>query len=216
MTTLSKARTGALLATIAAVALPGAAAAATSAETTTALNLRTGPGPQYEIATTMPAGADVALGGCEASGNWCQVSWQKYDGWASSRYLRAAVGGETVAVREGYGSFPTVTFDRDTAVATAGGAVVGALVGGPVGAVAGGAAGAAYSELDDPPDRVDTYVRERPGDPVYLEGEVVVGAGVPREVQLSPIPQYDYQYAYVNGQRVLVDPDTRQIVYVYR
>ena len=56
-----------------------------------------------------------------------------------------------------------------------------------------------------------------PVDPVYLQGEVVVGAGLPETVQLRPVPDYGtYRYVYVNGQPVLVDPASRRIVYVYR
>ena len=53
-------------------------------------------------------------------------------------------------------------------------------------------------------------------DPVYLEGEVVVGAGLPETVQLRPVPDYEYNYVYVNGQPVLVEPQSRRIVYVVR
>ncbi|WP_181706698.1 DUF1236 domain-containing protein [Chthonobacter rhizosphaerae] len=98
----------------------------------------------------------------------------------------------------------------------AGGAITGALIGGPVGAAIGGVAGATLGGTVDPPERVRTYVTEQQTEPVYLEGEVVVGAGVPETVQLAPVPEYEYRYAYVNGQRVLVDPNTRRIVHVYR
>jgi hypothetical protein len=45
---------------------------------------------------------------------------------------------------------------------------------------------------------------------------VVIGAGVPDTVALQVIPDYQYQYVYINGQPVLVDPGSRQIVYVIR
>ena len=61
-----------------------------------------------------------------------------------------------------------------------------------------------------------TYVTQNRMDPVYLEGEVVIGAGVPETVELYPVPDYEYQYVYINGQPVLVEAGTRQIVYVYR
>ena len=38
----------------------------------------------------------------------------------------------------------------------------------------------------------------------------------PDTVALQVIPYYDYQYVYINGQAVLVDPASRQIVYVVR
>src|SRR5690606_35749981 len=88
----------------------------------------------------------------------------------------------------------------------------GAVVGGVAGTVAGGAAGT----IIDPPEQVRTYVTTHQVDPVYLEGEVVVGAGVPDTVELREIPDYQYRYVYVNGQPVLVDAKTRQIVYVVR
>lgn len=67
-----------------------------------------------------------------------------------------------------------------------------------------------------PPESVQSYVVHHPLNPVYLNGEVVVGAGLPPTVALQPVPDYDYDYAYVNRQPVLVEPRTRRIVYVYR
>ena len=55
-----------------------------------------------------------------------------------------------------------------------------------------------------------------PLDPVYLEGNLAVGAGIPEDITLSAVPNYRYQYVYVNDRPVLVDPATRRIVYVYR
>jgi hypothetical protein len=55
-----------------------------------------------------------------------------------------------------------------------------------------------------------------PVNQVYLNGEVVVGAGLPDDVTLTPVPDYQYQYAYVNGQQVLVEPQTRRVTYIYR
>ncbi len=89
---------------------------------------------------------------------------------------------------------------------------IGAAVGGAVGAVAGGAAGTAI----DPPANVRTYVTTNTVEPVYLDGEVVVGAGLPDTIELREIPDYEYRYVYVNGQPVLVDANTRQIVYIVR
>jgi hypothetical protein len=63
---------------------------------------------------------------------------------------------------------------------------------------------------------VRTYVTSNQVDPVYLDGEVVVGASLPETVQLREIPDYEYRYVYVNGQPVLVEPQSRRIVYVMR
>ena len=103
---------------------------------------------------------------------------------------------------------------------TATGAIAGALIGGPVGAAIGGVAGAVtggtVDQAIEPPERVVTYVRENRVEPVYLEGEVVTGAGLPETVQIREIPDYEYNYVYVNGQPVLVEPESRRIVYVVR
>lgn len=52
--------------------------------------------------------------------------------------------------------------------------------------------------------------------PVYLNGEVVVGVGVPDIFELRPVPDHEYHYVYINGRPVLMDASTRQNVYVYR
>ncbi|MDO5706829.1 MAG: DUF1236 domain-containing protein, partial [Paracoccus sp. (in: a-proteobacteria)] len=114
---------------------------------------------------------------------------------------------------------PADTQPQDTAVAGAAGAAAGALIAGPFGAVAGaalgGAAGATVSE--EPAPEIRTYVTEHPVDPVLLDGEVVVGAGLPETVTLYEVPGYsDYRYVMVNGQTVLVGPEDRRIVYIYR
>ena len=83
---------------------------------------------------------------------------------------------------------------------------------GVAGAVAGGAAGTVI----DPPKNERPYGTSNTVDQVYLDGEVVVGAGLPDTVELREIPDYEYRYVYVNGQPVLVDSNTRQIVYVVR
>ena len=67
-----------------------------------------------------------------------------------------------------------------------------------------------------PPDDVQSFVASHPLTPAYLNGEVVVGAGLPQSVPVAEVPGYDYEYAYVNSVPVLVEPATRQVVYVYR
>ncbi len=215
-----------LLGTAGAIALTGGAMAQTMASATTELNVRAGPGPGYEVIDAIPADGEVTVQGCTETGNWCQVSFNGQTGWSYSKYLTSDYEGQRVVIadrRDALG-VPVETYDgaEATGVVTGatGGAVAGALIGGPVGAAIGGAAGAALGgatgEALDPDDRVVTYVRQNQVDPVYLEGEVVVGAGVPDNVQLRQIPDYNYEYAYVNGQPVLIDPGSRQIVYVMR
>jgi len=52
--------------------------------------------------------------------------------------------------------------------------------------------------------------------PIYLNGEVVEGVGLPEDVALAPIPGSAYEYAYVNNVPVLVEPSTRRVEYLYR
>ena len=67
-----------------------------------------------------------------------------------------------------------------------------------------------------PDERITTYVRSNPVEPIYLDGEVVVGAGIPETVELTEVPESEYYYAYVNGVRVLVKRDTRRVYYIVR
>jgi hypothetical protein len=102
-----------------------------------------------------------------------------------------------------------------------GGAITGAIVGGPVGAVIGGVIGAVVGTVvQPPPATVVTYVATQNVPPVVLQGNVVVGATLPQTTVLYPVPREVYlpadnrvyTYAFVNGQRVIVDANTRVIV----
>jgi SH3-like domain-containing protein len=62
-----------------AVPPPGAAGSAPPAFVNTTVNLRNGPGTTYTIVTKIPAGAPVAVAGCQAG--WCQVSFQGQNGY---------------------------------------------------------------------------------------------------------------------------------------
>jgi uncharacterized protein YraI len=202
-----------------ALAIPGVALAA-SATVTTDLNVRAGPGPQFEVVGVLPADQTVEVTGCIEGSLWCQVAGES--GWVYSEYLSYNLDGNVVSLRTAAPQIqtPVVTYEPDatgTVASIAGGATVGALVGGPVGAAVGGAAGAVVGALaSPPPPQVQSYIVEQPVEPVYLDGEVVVGARVPDSVQLYTVPEYDYPFAYINQQRVLVDPQGRQIVYVLR
>lgn len=100
----------------------------------------------------------------------------------------------------------------------AGGAVTGAIVGGPVGAAVGGAVGAvAGIAIDPPPEQVVSYVSQAPvpADTVVIQEKVVVGAPLPETVIVQPIPEEPrYAYAYVNEQRVIVEPSSRTVIQI--
>ncbi len=211
------------------LALSASAFAQTAVSAATDLNVRSGPGPQYPVVGLIGAGESTTLNGCLESSKWCVVATSSGEGWVYSDYLTGDFGGTQVVLTErpADSGVKIVTAPADKGGGDAGavaggvtGAVAGALIGGPVGAVVGGVAGTvaggATGTVIDPPANVRTYVTTNQVDPVYLDGEVVVGAGLPDTVQLREIPDYEYRYVYVNGQPVLVDSQTRKIVYVVR
>jgi uncharacterized protein YraI len=67
-----------------------------------------------------------------------------------------------------------------------------------------------------PPRAVRTYLADNPLETVWLEGSLVAGAGIPDDIDLTPVPGSRFDYAYVNDYPVLVDPGTRRVVYVSR
>jgi hypothetical protein len=85
----------------------------------------------------------------------------------------------------------------------AGGAAVGAVVGGPVGAVVGGAVGGIVgSTLPSEPS-------------VVYRGPVVVGQTLPPSITYYHVPDYDaYDYAVLNGRRVIVERRTHRVLRV--
>lgn len=205
------------------VVVGGSAYAQSTVAATTDLNVRAGPGPQHPVVGVIGAGQTVTLNGCLESGKWCSIG----EGWVYSDYLTGEFGGKQVILTErpANSGVKVITADKgggDAGAVTGGvtGAIAGAIIAGPVGAAVGGAAGAvaggAAGTVIDPPQKVRTYVSSNKVEPVYLEGEVVVGAGLPDTVELREIPDYEYRYVNVNGQAVLVDAKTRQIVYVMR
>ena len=207
-------------------AFSGSAFAQSSATATVDLNIRSGPGPSHAVVGVINADESVTVEGCLEGSRWCRIAYDGGEGWVYSEYLTAELGGDRVIIaerREEVG-VPVVQHEGGGAtgstVGMAGGALAGALIGGPIGAVIGGVAGAAAGGVTgtviDPPSNVRTYVESNRIEPVYLEGEVVVGAGLPDTVELRPIPDYEYQYVYVNEVPVLVEPGSRRIVYVLR
>lgn len=217
------------VAAIALMGFAGVASAQVMAQAVTDLNVRSGPGPEYPVVGAIMASGHATVSGCIEGSKWCQVSASGVEGWAYSDYLTTAGDNQQMVVlTERQSAVPMVTYETTastgennagalTGVAT--GAIAGAIIGGPVGAAVGGAAGAIAGGTIDtvtPPQEVITYVQQNRPDPVYLEGEVVVGASLPETVQVQEIPDYEYRYVTVNGQPVLVEPDTRRIVYVVR
>jgi uncharacterized protein YraI len=193
------------------VALSGAALADTPVAAVTDLNVRAGPGPQYPVVGVLAAGQSATLTGCIANSKWCTIAEASGPAWVYSDYVTADFGGRQVVLTER----PTdsgvtiveappppegmVAVDEDTTAAIN----LGPVDDDSLVAV-------------DPPQTVRTYIASRPSEPVYLQGEVVRGATLPDTVALQPIPDYDYDYVYVNNQPVLVEPQSRRIVYIVR
>jgi uncharacterized protein YraI len=199
-----------LLAGLMAAALSTTASAAIIASATTSLSIRSGPGPQYPVVAAIPEKGRATIIGCIEGSLWCQVSFNGRQGWAYSKYLTATLSGRSLVVSEGIRQFPAATY-------TAPAVTVGSAAPSPV--VTGTIVDRTVTGeplVLTPPATVRDYVVGHPVQPVYLNGEVVVGAGIPDEVTLAPVPGYQYDYAYVNGMPVLVEPQTREVAYVYR
>ena len=198
----------ATVSTVAALSIP--ASAATVATAMMPLNIRSGPGPQYSIVSAIPIRAQATIIGCIQDSLWCQVSFNGQQGWAYSQYLTAQLSGRSLIVAERLNEIPTVRYQAP--VETDGSAVVPPAITGTL--IARPAAVEPF--VVTPPPTVGTYVVSHPVAPVYLNGEVVEGVGLPEDVALTPVPGVDYQYAYVNNVPVLVKPSTRRVEYIYR
>ena len=205
----------------AAILFAGMASADTEATAWTELNMRSGPGPLYSIVGVIPANGAVSVQGCLADASWCTVTHEGVSGWAAGNYVTANIEYEPVALVGGDKRqvLKTVTYDNagaSTAGRMATGAIVGALIAGPPGAIVGGILGVGAGAAVAPDPTVITYVQSNPVEQVYLDGEVVVGAGIPETVILTPVPDSVYSYAYVNGVPVLVETKKRTVTYIVR
>jgi hypothetical protein len=85
----------------------------------------------------------------------------------------------------------------------------GYRAGGPIGGLIGGAAGTAV-EL---PADVLGFVTGHPRPYQRVEDRIVIGEPLPSRVRVYVIPSdRRYAYAYVNDERIIVDPHTRRVV----
>lgn len=211
----------ATFAALAAVAVASSAAAQTEATAWTDLNLRAGPGPLYEVVAVIPAEGMVMVGGCLEAASWCQVTYDGIDGWASGDYLTAMVQTRApIYVNREQIAVGTVTYEEASGASTlaggTAGVIIGALIAGPVGAAVGGLIGGGAGAMAEPDPQVTSYVLGNPVETVYLDGEVVIGAGIPDGVTLVQVPDSEYTYAYVNGVPVIVEPVGRRVIYIAR
>lgn len=73
----------------ASLALPSVAAAVPGYATGN-VNVRTGPGTQYQVIATARAGSGVEILGCLPGRTWCDVALGNIRGWMSGRYVQEA------------------------------------------------------------------------------------------------------------------------------
>jgi uncharacterized protein YraI len=83
------------------------AARARSAAVIASVNLRSGPGTDQDVITTIPAGSTIRVTSC--SGEWCEVTWNGQSGYAIARNLsigaprQARAYGPRPGYADGYG-----------------------------------------------------------------------------------------------------------------
>jgi uncharacterized protein YraI len=222
-------QTGLITALLFSTAIPAFAQSA-DAIAATDLNIRSGPGPQYTVVGVIPGGEATMVEGCLDTTAWCQVIFGDLMGWSSSDYLAVNVDEQAIALttRPATVTVNSVTYEdpegttenqqEGAAVGATLGVLAGVAVGGPIGGIIAGGilGGAAGSAVAEPAEKTITYVTSNPVETVYLDGEVVVGAGVPTTVPTYEVPETQYRYLNVNGQTVIVDAETNAIVRVIR
>ncbi len=183
------------------VAMSGAAWADTLVSADRDLNMRAGPGSRYPVVGVLAAGQTAVLDGCLQGSKWCAVGNADNRAWINSDYVTSEFSGRRVVLTER----PVdsgVTVIETPGVVTDDELSTGSVVQDD------------DTDLPLPPMEVRSYVRTNVVDPIYIQDEVRTGATLPDTVVLSEVPGYDYRYAYVNGEPVIVSPSSRHIVYV--
>lgn len=181
--------------------------AAMMATTATDLTVYSGPGSEYPSVGVATRGSSATLDGCLESDSWCRIDVNGMRGWVFAQELTVDYDGVPVVVQERRADIgvPIVSYET-------------------TGSVAGPADPAPGDELigkvDEngaviPPPEVITYIDRTPMDTVTYDGDVVVGATIPDDMVISQVPDYQYSYVRINDRPMLVDPQTRRIVYVY-
>ncbi len=182
--------------------LAGYANAAMVATTASDISVRSGPGEDYPEVGLATRGSDAVLDGCLDGSAWCRIEVNGVRGWANADYLSVMYEGAPVVLRERRSEInvPVVTYEKTSNVQSEPNPGDPNL--GRVGEV-------------DPPENVMTYIERHPGQVVRIDGDVAIGSTLPATAELVQIPDYEYSYVMVNDRRVLVEPTTRRVVYVY-
>jgi uncharacterized protein YraI len=182
--------------------LAGYANAAMVATTASDISVRSGPGEDYPELGLATRGSDAVLDGCLDGSAWCRIEVNGLRGWANADYLNVMYEGSPVILRERRSEInvPVVTYEKTSSVQAEPNPGDPNL--GRVGEV-------------NPPENVITYIDKHPAQTVRYDGSVAIGETLPASAELVTIPDYEYSYVRVNDRRVLVEPSTRRIVYVY-
>ncbi|HWM30964.1 MAG TPA: DUF1236 domain-containing protein [Methyloceanibacter sp.] len=188
----------------------GSALAVTAHSPTGHLNVRSGPGFQFPVVNQIGQGVNAQVTGCVSDYSWCSVALPDgTTGWASAPYLvtQATTPPKNLQVAGAALNIPVVvpTNTGSNVVATP-----------PVGAMVAVPPTVGFVMPIAPPPEVITYVTRQTVAPVIVNGEVMVGAVLPMAAPAYDIPASPYDYSYINGQRVLIEPTARKIVYVFR
>jgi hypothetical protein len=114
-------------------------------------------------------------------------------------------------------AMPAMSQDSDAAagatVGAATGGTIGFFLGGPIGAIFGGFTGAVLGADVAVDEASIRFAGEHPVDPVFLEGDLVIGARLGADVEIHPIEGDDqFGYIYANNRVWIVDLETRVIV----
>ena len=194
------------LASLVGALIAGSALAAPAVYSPTGhLNVRSGPGFQYGVVAQMPANVRFPVTGCIQGYSWCSVVVGNVTGWVSAPYLVTDAGGKPTNLQASGAELGIPIVAPADVVAVVATPPVGAMV--PT---------TALVEPIVPAPEVLSYVTQQAVDPVLVDGEVMLGATLPAAVPVYSIPASPYVYSYVNGQRVLVEPGARRVVYVFR
>lgn len=203
-----------LLAGVAGLTAGGALAQSVTATIDAPVTIIETPADDGAVLAEVPAAGTLAIEGCSDDG-WCKVESAGTIGWVRADAVNVTANGETFVLAQPPATVEIRTIDRtaESAVGAAGvGAAVGAAVGGPVGGAVGAAVGGAVGASTAEPDtQVITYARENPLTSITWSGDIALGDEVPDTVVLTPVPETDFRYVYVDEVPVIVGADGRVV-----
>ena len=215
-------RKTAIIATVAALSAGGAFAQTVTATTGSDVTIMKDPGSDATVISSVPASTSLTVQGCTPDGTWCQVSDSNgQSGWVKADTVNVQADGQTYALSNAPSTvtIKTIKGNKEQGAATGmlGGAAAGAIAGGPVGAAIGAAVGAAGgAALGTPDKKVITYTQSNPVPSVAYSGTLAVGSTLPDTITLTPVPDSDYAYAYLDNTPVVVNPSSRKVITIVK